>query len=96
MKGEQVAGSITDFEYIVEAMPFPTYQEKLVYAVLFCRKLQGIRLAIPKKQNERSLAEELFKNGISFSDVKEITFLHDKTLQKILKEVKHEQKKRSN
>ena len=84
-------GSISNFDYIVEAMPFPTMEEKIIYAVLFCRNLSGLQLLIPTKQHERALAKELLKNKVDFSDVKEIVFLHEVTIKKIQEEVYNEQ-----
>ena len=85
-------GSISNFEYIVEAMPFPTEEERIVYAIMLCRNLGGIQLSIPRKQHERVFAKALLEKGVDFSDVKEIVFLHEVTIKKIQKEVHDEQK----
>ncbi|RKY56465.1 MAG: hypothetical protein DRP93_01320 [Candidatus Neomarinimicrobiota bacterium] len=82
---------ISNFSFIVEAMPFRTYKERLVHAVGFCRNMAGVTLAIPNKQCERALAKELIKSGVDFLDVKELVFLHIVTINKIVEEVSNEQ-----
>ncbi|WP_345985276.1 hypothetical protein WCX49_11780 [Sulfurimonas sp. HSL-1656] len=78
---------LTNFDFIVEAMPFEDETEKIVWAAMFCRNLAGCTITIPAKMQEREIAKLMFKKGVDFDVVETAVSLKHRTLRNIQKEV---------
>lgn len=81
---------VTAFEMIVEAMPFETEEERLVWAAMFCRNFAGGQINVPVKQQEREIARLMFEKGVDFDIVKQAVSMNHRTLRNIQNEVKNE------
>jgi len=83
-------GKLTNFDHIVEAMPFDTEEEKLIWGAMFCRNLAGCSITIPTKLPEREIAKLLFKKGIDFDTVAAAVCIKKRTLRNVQNEVEYE------
>ena len=86
----QEHGRLTNFDHIVEAMPFATDEEKVVWGAMFCRNLAGCTITIPTKLSEREIAKLMFKKGIDFDSVAMAVSIKKRTLRNVQNEVDHE------
>lgn len=85
-----MSDKLTNFDFIANAMPFETEEERIVWGAMFCRNLAGCTITIPAKLQERDLAVLLFKKGIDFATVSAAVSLKNRTLRNIYNEVQNE------